>query len=215
MGSARMSIMAAQAGNPHGMLGRLFGRFLAHANADFNLWIAGELRNEWHGPSARIVELGPGPGIGLEQLLRLFPDARVWGLDLSPEMLAQSRRRNRQEIEAGRLTLLNGNVASLADLGPIDIVLAVHVIYFWHQPEAELSRIHASLRSGGLLALGFQLRPHMPKMVQKNFPREGHILYESEDDVTRLLRGAGFATVRYLVKGPPESPEGRIALAVA
>ncbi|MCI4347120.1 MAG: class I SAM-dependent methyltransferase [Thermoplasmata archaeon] len=210
-----MPVFAAQCGNPHGLLGRLVGFFLARSNADFNHWIARELQNEWHEQPARIVELGPGPGIGLEQMLRLFPHAKVWGVDLSPEMLAQSRRRNPREVEAGRLTLLNGGVASLAELGPLDLVLAVHVIYFWHRPEPELSQIHASLRSGGLLALGFQLRQHMPRMVQKNFPREGHILYDSEDDVTRLLREAGFATVRYLVKGALESPEGRLALAVA
>ena len=210
-----MSMMAAQAGNPHGLLGRLFGRLLARFNADFNQWIVREVRNAWREPSPRIVELGPGPGIGLEQLLRLFPDAKVWGVDLSPIMLAQSRKRNLTAVEAGRLTLLAGSVTSLAELGPIDIVLAVHVIYFWHRPETELSRIHASLRPGGMLALGFQLRQHMPKMAQKNFPREGHILYGSEGDLTKLLQQAGFASIRYLVKGSPESPDGRLALAVA
>ena len=113
------------------------------------------------------------------------------------------------------MTLLAGSVTSLAELGPIDIVLAVHVIYFWHRPETELSRIHAGLRPGGMLALGFQLRQHMPPMAQNNFPREGHILYGSEGDLTKLLQQAGFANIRYLVKGSPESPDGRLALAVA
>lgn len=96
----------------------------------------------------RIAELGPGPGIGLQEAIRTFPDAWVWGVDLSREMLGQSRRRNRAYIASERLTLLHGDTASLADLPPLDLVLAVHVLYFWHQPEVELARIRDALRPG-------------------------------------------------------------------
>jgi hypothetical protein len=53
----------------------------------------------------------------------------------------------------------------------------------------------------------------MPPMSQKQFPRQGFRLYDSEEEVDSLLRSAGFARVVQSVKGSPDRPEGRLALA--
>jgi len=52
-------------------------------------------------------------------------------------------------------------------------------------------------------------------MAQKRFPNEGHLLYDSDDNVAGLARAAGFTSVSLRVKGAPEAPEGRVALATA
>jgi len=52
-------------------------------------------------------------------------------------------------------------------------------------------------------------------MAQKHFPGHGHLLYESDGEVASLLQGAGFASIGHRVKGSPESPERRLALATA
>lgn len=210
-----MSIIARQFGRPHGPLGRLIGRGMARANAPFSRWVTQEISENHQGNVEKIAELGPGPGIGLEETLRRFPGARVWGIDPSPEMMAQSRKRNAAQVKAGRLTLVEGDVASLAGAAPLDAVVANHVLYFWHEPVDELTLIHGFLRPGGLLALGYQLRQNMPPMARKHFPPQGHRLYSSEDEVAELLRSAGFAAVSHKVKGPPEAPEGRLSLATA
>jgi SAM-dependent methyltransferase len=127
-------------------------------------------------------------------------------------MLAQSRKRNSAQVKAGRLALVRGSVASLAEIPPLDVVVACRVLYFWHRPADELLAIHRSLRRGGLLALGYQLKPNMPPMAQKYFPQQGHLLYETEDEVARLLRSAGFKTVTHQMKGTLAA-EGRVALA--
>jgi hypothetical protein len=55
----------------------------------------------------------------------------------------------------------------------------------------------------------------MPAVAQKHFPRQGHLLYSSDDEVANVLRSAGFAAVSHKVKGPPDAPEGLVALATA
>jgi len=185
---------------------------MARSNADFNKWLVAQIKSECDGEVGRIVELGSGPGVGLQETLEAFPSARVWGVDPSPEMLAQSRRRNIDHVRSGRLTLISGGPESLEALAPIDLVLASHVLYFWHQPALELTRIRDALRPGGWLALGYQLRPNMPPVSQKNFPREGHVLYESDDDLSVLLSAAGFKNLKLAVKGPSNAPEGRLAI---
>lgn len=208
-----MSVFARHFAHPHGIVGRLVGRGMARGNGSFNRWLVHEIAAQGLGGVERAVELGPGPGVGLEEILGTFPTARVWGVDPSPEMLSQSRHRNLEQARAGRLTLVGGGVESLDALAPIDLVLATHVLYFWHEPAEELARIHRALSPGGMLALGYQLRHHMPPMAQKNFPKDGHVLYDSDDAVSALLSCAGFKTVRFFVKGASEAPEGRLALA--
>lgn len=208
-----MGMVARQFGHPRGVLGRIVGRGMVRSNGDFSRWTIGELRRHLTWVPTRIVELGPGPGVGLEELLGAFPDAKVWGVDPSREMLALSRQRNAVAAEGGRLALLEGGVASLVEVAPVDIVAANHVLYFWQEPEAELRRIRGSLRSGGLLAIGYQLRQNMPAIAQKQFPRQGYRLYGTNEEVNALLRSAGFAEVVQSVKGSPEQPEGWLAMA--
>lgn len=207
-----MSVIARQFGCPQGPIGRLVGRMMARGNGDFNRWVVGQIRHVLPGRPDLVVELGSGPGVCLHELLRGFPEARVWGIDPSRDMLAQARRRNANEVSSGRLVLVLGDVRSLAALPPADLVVACHVLYFWHEPARELASIHAALPRGGRIALGYQLRNNMPTVVQRNFPREGHLLYDNDNEVSGLLAGAGFNNLRIFVKGGSEKPEGRLAL---
>ncbi len=210
-----MSSFASQFGNPRGLRGQLVGFLLTRVNAEFNRWIVGELRKSASTELQKIVELGPGPGIALEELLGAFPQARVWGVDHSATMLTRSRKRNRAAVDAGRLTLLEGEVSALGGLAPLDLVLAVHVIYFWPRAVDEFRTIHSALGSGGSLALGFQLRGDMRPSVQRNFPKEGFVLYDTESELGDRLHEAGFREIRFLFKAGKNYQTGRLALAVA
>ena len=207
--------LAQQFGHPSGLLGALVGRGMARGNAELSKWVVRQAKARHVDAVGRVAELGPGPGVGLEALLAQFPDAQVWGVDVSSVMLSQSRKRNQSAVTAGRLMLLEGGVPALSATEPADVVMANHVLYFWQDPGAEMAQIRGFLRPGGLLALGYQLRANMPPMAQRRFPAAGHHLYESDDDVSRLAIGAGFSAVTHIVKGPGEAPEGRVMLATA
>jgi SAM-dependent methyltransferase len=205
--------LAQQFGHPSGLLGAVVGRGMARGNADLSKWVVQQASAHHGDVVRRVVELGPGPGVGLEALLAQFPDAQVCGIDPSSVMLSQSRKRNKVAVTAGRLTLLEGDVSVLSANEPADIVMANHVLYFWQDPAAEMARIRGFLRPGGLLALGYQLKQNMPAMAQRRFPPAGHHLYEADDEVSQLAITAGFGSVTHLVKGSAEAPEGRAMLA--
>ncbi|QIG42410.1 methyltransferase domain-containing protein [Nocardioides anomalus] len=207
--------LAQQFGRPSGVLGAVVGRGMAKGNAALSRWVVDRVAAHLGRAPERIAELGPGPGVGLEALLATFPDAQVWGVDISSVMLSQSRKRNRAAVEAGRLTLLEGGVDAVRACAPADLVMANHVLYFWTDPVADLVALRSFLRPGGVLALGYQLRPHMPAMAQKRFPAAGHRLYETEEDVTSVAVAGGFTSVVHEVEGTREAPEGRIMLATA
>jgi trans-aconitate methyltransferase len=188
---------------------------MARSNAEFSRWVVQQVTGH-HGDVVRhVAELGPGPGVGLEALLAQFPDAQVWGVDVSSVMLSQSQKRNQPAVTAGRLTLVEGGVSALSASEPADIVMANHVLYFWQDPATEMAQIRSFLRPKGLLALGYQLKKNMPAMAQRRFPPAGHQLYEADDEVARLAIAAGFGSVRHILKGPAEPSEGRVMLATA
>ena len=95
--------------------------------------------------------------------------------------------------------------------------MAVHVLYFWREPEAELSRVHAALQPDGSLALAYRLRNDMPPVSQRQFPAEGHRLYSSDEEVLMLFRAAGFDDPRCVVeeRAPAEGSAGRLVIATA
>ena len=165
--------LAQQFGHPSGLLGAVVGRGMARGNAELSRWVVQQAAAHHGDVVSRVAELGPGPGVGLQALLAQFPDAQVWGADVSSVMLSQSRKRNHSAVTAGRLTLLEGGVPALSASEPADIVMANHVLYFWRDPVAEMAQIRGFLRPGGLLALGYQLRQHMPAMAQRRFPPQG------------------------------------------
>jgi trans-aconitate methyltransferase len=207
-----MGLIGRQYGDPRGLVGGLVGRAMARGNARFNRWVVATLASASAAELSRVVELGCGPGVGLEELLRVFPFARVWGVDSSPVMIKQARRRNQGAVESGRVRLIEGGSGMLSELAPVDLVLAVHVLYFWHEPAAELTEIRAALRPGGSIALGYRLRTDMPGVSQKQFPREGHRLYDSDDEVGVLLNAAGFQDVQHMIQQPDQG-RGRLTIA--
>ncbi len=212
-----MGLVGRQFANPRGLVGRLVGRAMVRGNATFNRWLIETVADRTGAELARIAELGCGPGVGLEKLLLVFPAAQVWGIDRSPVMIVQSRRRNAREIEGGRLHLIQGDVSALDELAPLDHVVAIHLLYFWHQPGVELARVRAALRPGASVAMGYRLRKDMPRVAQRQFPAEGHRLYDSDQQVIALLHEAGFADVEITTQEATsgQGSSGRLAIGAA
>ena len=167
-----------------------------------NEWVVDRLAERHKSGIRRIVEIGPGPGVGLSYLLEAFPAAMVWGLDHSAVMVRQARRSNSDAVRSGRLMVMRGDPDALARHAPVDLVLAVNVLYFWADPCTELQRIRRVLRDNGTMCLAYQLRRHMSPNVQASFPVAGHSLYDADEQVTKLLRDSGFAKVDVLASGP-------------
>ena len=207
-----VSGIARQFAGPSGPIGHLVTGLLARGNASFNRWLVREL-GTMVPPPATVIELGCGPGIALQELLIAYPAATVVGVDPSPVVLKNARRRNAPAIADGRLTLVTGDIERAAAHGPADLALACHVLYFWADPARELRRVGEMLTAHGHIALGYQLRQHMPPISQRTFPQEGFTLYDCDDQVAAVLQQAGFTPPEVRIFGDPGHPGGRLALA--
>lgn len=159
-------------------------------------------------PGVRVLELGCGTGVYTRALLDALPGANVIGIDRDRELLARARENLAAEIAAGRVTLLEGDVARLPfDARGFGLVTCRCVLM--HQPEPELvvAEMFRVAETGGiglaiepdwsaralypdaeayaeLLALARRARPHgFPDLLL------GRKLYA-------LFRAAGFGSIR-------------------
>jgi ubiquinone/menaquinone biosynthesis C-methylase UbiE len=107
-------------------------------------------------PSDKVLEVGFGPGVGIQLLASSTSAGYVAGVDPSKEMVAQATTRNKKAIESGRVDLRHGSVASLpfAD-NTFDKALAINSMQVWPDAVAGLREVRRVIKPGGKVALGF------------------------------------------------------------
>ncbi|TET52533.1 MAG: class I SAM-dependent methyltransferase, partial [Anaerolineales bacterium] len=142
-----------------------------------------------------VLEIGCGTGHWLAQLTS--GDCRVFGLDFSPAMLRQARRRNEScrlmRGRAGQLPLLSTS---------FDLVFCVAAI---HQFERQGEFVHEGcrlLRPGGALAVvGMDVRsPLHDWYIHDYFEttlRDDLERYPTREDLTDWAAGAGFSRIEF------------------
>ena len=120
------------------------------------------------------------------------PRAYLAGIDPSEVMVRLARKRMRRWIDAGRAEV---SLASSAKIphpdGRFDAALAVHVVYFWTQPLADLGEIRRVLRPGGRVVLGYRPRD---EQTLASLPATVYAL-RSVDEIEKLLAESGFVEI--------------------
>ena len=146
------SLMEQAFCSPRGMIGRIGGRLMA-LDRVLPAWVLGLLEVS---PSDAILEVGSGPGVGVELAAALVRDGRVVGVDSSETMIDMARHRNRKGIEAGHVELYLGDVANLPfDDATFDVAFTTNSLHLWPDPVAGLKEVRRTLRQGGHLGVAF------------------------------------------------------------
>jgi ubiquinone/menaquinone biosynthesis C-methylase UbiE len=135
--------LAQQFRQPTGLVGRLVG-FLFRINREGIDWTMEQLEIQ---PTDHVLEIGFGPGYGIQRAASLATQGRVAGVDFSQTMLEQATRRNAVAIDEGLVELCLGDATAL--LYPDNTfhkVFATNVIYFWTDPLANLRELHRVMK---------------------------------------------------------------------
>ena len=178
-----------QFAHPRGLLGRLAGRVMAHANREMHELAVDLLQVR---ADDRLLEIGFGHGRVVAMLAARATQGLVCGIDPSAVMVSQARGSNRTAVREGRVELVQGGVSRLPwpdahFLG----ACAVNSFQLWPDPAADLHEVRRALAPGGRLVLC--LRVHDPEGGRLSSP--GFRPHEL-GRVRVLLREAGFADVR-------------------
>src|SRR5262245_23891869 len=190
-------LLAQQFRQPVGWLGRLIG-FLLRINRGGIDWTIDQLDIQ---PTDHVLEIGFGPGHGVQRAASLAARGRVAGVDFSQTMLEQATRRNAAAIDAGLVELCLGDATAL--LYPENTfhkAFATNVVYFWKEPLANLRELHRVMKSGGRLALYVIAKENLQKF---RLTQTGVYQLYTGEDLVRLLTRAGFRQARFVTKAEP------------
>jgi len=98
------------------------------------------------GPRARVTDLGCGPGNSTQLLAERYPDAKVLGLDTSPDMLVAAKSR------LPWLNFIQGDVADWCG-GPVDLAFSNAVLHWVPDHIGVIARLARQLAPSGCLAV--------------------------------------------------------------
>jgi SAM-dependent methyltransferase len=143
--------LCQQVRKPSGWFGKRIAGTMNLSHAKMTDWALQQVSVPKDGT---ILDIGCGGGLTIRRLAAMASAGKVFGLDYSPASVAVSSATNAQEIEAGRVEIKHGSVASLpfADC-TLDLVTAVETHYYWPDLPANLREILRVLMPGGTFAL--------------------------------------------------------------
>lgn len=194
--------------NPEGLSGRLVGKLMANGNrqaVDWTVWLL-DIAADDH-----VLEVGFGPGVGIEGAAQRATTGRVAGIDSSATMVDVARKRNAVAIEAGRVDLHSGDASSLPFANrAFTKVFCVHGVYFWANPVRALREFQRVLAPGGIAAI--TILPRDRWLERKTEPPADLFTLYNADEVAALLEQAGFDDVR--VEDGPQHGKLRCACVI-
>ncbi len=173
--------------NPHGWIGRYLLPILWNRrNAALNESALRRLRLE---AGDRILDVGFGGGYLIDKMLAKITEGQVSGVDASPVMVEQGRRKFARAIAEKRIDLQ----CAFADSLPYSSehfqkVVSVNSLFYWPDLRNGLSEIYRVLTDKGVLVLVYTCRRDLDK---RGFSSYGVRSFE-DAEVTSVLRECGF-----------------------
>ena len=177
-------------GRPKGALGRIGGAIMARLNRDAAAKVIDLLDVQ---PNDKVLEVGFGPGVGIELALQRVNGGSVAGVDQSQEMVKQALARNATAVRDRRADLRYGSVERLpfAD-ATFDKAFAINSMQVWTDVQAGLREIRRVLKPGGNIALCFTVNSGQPKSgVTESFVAAG---FQQERIVDQAKQFCAIAT---------------------
>ena len=181
-----------QTRKPEGFLGKMMVDSMNGGHAKLADWGMSHLR----GISPKtIVDLGCGGGRNAAELMKRYPQAKLTALDYSEVSVQKAKAHNAAMIEAGRCTVVQGNVASLPfEDASFDIATAFETVYFWPGIETCFAEVFRTLKPGGTFLICNESDGTDETGLKFEKIIDGMKCYTAEG-IEAALRAAGFGEV--------------------
>jgi ubiquinone/menaquinone biosynthesis C-methylase UbiE len=118
------------------------------------------------------LDVGTGPGWLLLKLYEQSPALHMYGIDISPSMVAQAQANVHKAGLAGAIEVKEGDACHIPYADAFfDAVVSTGSIHHWKEPVRALDEIHRVLKDGGY-ALLYDVVSDTPRSVLKESARE-------------------------------------------
>ena len=187
--------IARQFGNPTGFGGKIATFYMNRINQKLYRAV---IENIDIRETDTILEIGFGNGYLIRRLSDENP-LKMYGIDISSDMLNSATKKNRKKIEQGKIQLSLADVQDLSfEESSIDKAYTVNTVYFWQDLHKGLSEIKRILKPGGMFLNVFYLKEMLDKLPMTQY---GFSKYTVEQ-IERAINDSGLKINRIIEDKP-------------
>ncbi|MBN2000263.1 class I SAM-dependent methyltransferase [candidate division KSB1 bacterium] len=185
--------LANQLRCPHGFVGRfIIGRLWNKRNAALNNLTLSQLQL---GVDDRVLDIGFGGGYLLDRIIPQVKAGFAAGIDISPVMIKNGRKRWRRAIRAGQVDITCGRAENLPYPDRhFNKVCSVNSIFYWNDPQQGIAEIYSVLENNGRLVLTFTCEKDLQN---KPFTQYGIKTFKETEGRSFLIH-AGFRDIKMI-----------------
>ncbi len=173
------------------------------------------MMNQEHGPltlwglakvkiaySNVILDVGCGGGKTLYQLAKRAPQGKVFGVDISPDMVEYSKKVNKKLISRNRVQVFRGSVEKISFPNSyFDFVTAFETYYFWQNFLDALKEIRRVLKPGGkLILVNEMIKDGIYEVKNAKWIAETHVRLIPLQDIRDIMISIGFEDVQVSIE---------------
>ncbi len=175
---------------PKGKLGNIQLKSMNKEHTPVSLWGLKHLNIK---ENDIILDVGCGGGININ---RMASNAkRVYGVDYSIESVKLSREVNEENINQGKVEVIEANVRDLPfDDDTFDIVTAFETIYFWPDIEKCFGEVKRVLKPGGIFLISTESNGsnNLPMKISEKLI---DMTVYNDEQVTSFLKNNEFSEI--------------------
>jgi len=182
-------LIAGQFKKPTGLFGMLTSNLMIKGNRSNYETLLRDLDIQ---QQDKILEIGYGPGIGINLIAERCNSCVVHGIDFSKLMYKRASKLNRKYLDDNKVTLLLGDFLDIQiDFKDYDKVFCLNLIYFWNELVPPFEKIRSLLKKGGIFCF---YMAHKDFLTKKKSPDKIFNKYSIEE-VTAALTKTGFGKI--------------------
>lgn len=181
---------------PEGEAGRQVVETMNENHYELTSWGLEQVKID---PAFTVADIGCGGGRTVERLSKIVSGGKVYGVDYSEDCVRWASERNKDEIESGRVLILQASVEKLPfGDNSLDMAFAVETVYFWPDLEKNFAEVQRVIKNGGQFVIINEAYENEAFRERNDELRKyGSMKILSPEKTTELLKNAGFSAVEY------------------
>jgi ubiquinone/menaquinone biosynthesis C-methylase UbiE len=145
-------------------------------------------------PRDILLEIGYGPGTGINMIAEIYSTCTIHGIDFSPLMYKRASKYNKLYVDKGSVLLRHGDFLKMTvSSNDYDKIFCLNVVYFWNDLKEAYEKVLSLLKKGGTFHIYMADRS---TLIEKKAPDSIFNKYSIEQ-VVESLKFAGFAEVEH------------------